>query len=406
MAVRPHGKKFQARIIDKRLPKGKHFKTFDKQSEAEKYEAEVIASLNRGLVPALIINDTKVGRTDKTEVSAGTLDDLIIHYRDKNKSISQTDKDLCKIVLHYTTRPNGSKIRIQDVNFVWLLDFCRFLRVNENLAPGSVRSRVGLLGRAWRWHHAVLSIDAPDYWKDLPDGYPFVTSEEEISEVLDAGGEIKTGKPRDRRLAPGEYEKIVKVMEGERVNDDVVQPLVANPEMRMLFILIANTGLRLREAYRIRLHEINLDKPDADDEILAHTSKGHRGATSDRIVPLVREVRDELRVWIKGLGAGADLLFPGIWDGSLHEEDLRRTSNSIARKLKSAFKQAGCDDLHEHDLRHEATCRFYECKDQRGNWVFNDAQMTDMLGWSSIKMAARYASFQRSNSRRLAEAGL
>lgn len=212
---------------------------------------------------------------------------------------------------------------------------------------------------------AANEIDAPDPWEKLPEGYSIVTSEKEIAQILANGGEIKDGAPRNRRLAPGEYEAIIAVLDGRRVKDEVTQPLIANPEMRALFILISNTGMRLREAYRLRVSSLITVDGIVHGAAVVETTKGHRGKKRTREVPLLRVVREELEQWIQKLGEGADLLFPGVWDGSDVEDDLRKTSNSIARKFKNAFKQAGALSLNEHDLRHEATCRWFTLKDHR-----------------------------------------
>lgn len=402
MPVRPHGKKFQARIIDKRLPKGKHFKTFQREADAEHYEKEVIASLNRGVVPAFILDEGVPANAGQTYVKSGMLSDLVTAYREHNASISATDRDLCQILMHYIT-----KTKIQDVTYPWLESFAKFLRVDENLAPNSIRGRVGCLGRAWRWYHAANEIDAPDPWGKLPEGYSIVTSKKEIEQILANGGEIKDGAPRNRRLAPGEYEAIIEVLDGQRVKDDVTQPLIANPEMRVLFILIANTGMRLREAYRLRVSSFVDAEGVPRGMALVQTTKGHRGKAPIREVPILRIVLDELNPWIESLGEGADLLFPGIWDGSDVEENLRKTSNSIARKFKNVFKQAGAMDLNEHDLRHEATCRWFTLKNPDGpGWFFNQWEIMNLMGWTSDAMISRYLSLRGSSASRAARAGL
>lgn len=400
MPVRPHGKKFQVRLLDKRLPR-KHFKTFALESDALNYEKEVIASLNRGVVPAYILDEeATVG--GENFVASGMLGDLVTAYRNNNPSISATDKDLCQILMHYV-----GKTRIQDVNYPWLESFTRFLRVNENLAPNSIRGRVGCLGRAWKWYHATNDVDAPDPWSKLSEGYSIVTSEKEIAEILANGGEIKDGAPRNRRLVPGEYGNIIAVLNGQRVRDDVKQPLIANPEMRALFILITNTGMRLREAYRLRVSSLVEAEGVPRSLALVETTKGHRGKKPIREVPILRIVQAELNPWIDSLGEGADLLFPGIWDGSDIEEDLRKTSNSIARKFKNAFKQAGAMDLNEHDLRHEATCRWFTLKDPDGpGWFYNQWEIMNLMGWTSDAMIARYLSLRGSSAARAAKAGL
>ena len=55
-------------------------------------------------------------------------------------------------------------------------------------------------------------------------------------------------------------------------------------------------------------------------------------------------------------------------------------------------------DLHEHDLRHEATCRWLELRDANGQWMFRLEEINRIMGWSANStMAQRYASFRGSD---------
>ena len=51
--------------------------------------------------------------------------------------------------------------------------------------------------------------------------------------------------------------------------------------------------------------------------------------------------------------------------------------------------------MREHDLRHEATCRWLELRDAAGGWMFRLEEVNRIMGWStSSTMAQRYASFR------------
>ncbi|MCG9015218.1 hypothetical protein, partial [Laribacter hongkongensis] len=51
-------------------------------------------------------------------------------------------------------------------------------------------------------------------------------------------------------------------------------------------------------------------------------------------------------------------------------------------------------DFTEHDLRHEATCRWFSMRDARGAWVFSDIEICRIMGWTDTRMALRYASLR------------
>jgi integrase len=81
-----------------------------------------------------------------------------------------------------------------------------------------------------------------------------------------------------------------------------------------------------------------------------------------------------------------------FWDGS--PEDLRRCTMRLSKRFDTLFDYAGVPDCTEHDLRHCATCAWFELRDAAGRWVFSEIEICKILGWSDTKMAIRYASFR------------
>ena len=45
-------------------------------------------------------------------------------------------------------------------------------------------------------------------------------------------------------------------------------------------------------------------------------------------------------------------------------------------------------DFREHDLRHEATCRWVELRNATG-WVFSEIEVCRIMGWSDTRMMLR-----------------
>jgi integrase len=77
---------------------------------------------------------------------------------------------------------------------------------------------------------------------------------------------------------------------------------------------------------------------------------------------------------------------------------IKKVSQRLSFRYKLAFEYAEIEGLHEHDLRHEATCRWLELKDSTGNWMFRMEEVNRIMGWSSNStMAQRYASFRGSD---------
>jgi len=155
-------------------------------------------------------------------------------------------------------------------------------------------------------------------------------------------------KARDRRLADGEYEQLLKEC-GKRKNH-WFKPLV---------VVALETGMRRGELLSLEWKHVHLDKNWAH---LPMTKNG-----DGRDVPLSRRAMDELQALPRDISG---VVFPlsisalrGLWDRSLKRADLR--------------------DLHFHDLRHEATSRFFELG-------LNMVEVAAITGHKDLKMLQRY----------------
>jgi integrase len=113
-----------------------------------------------------------------------------------------------------------------------------------------------------------------------------------------------------------------------------------------------------------------------------------------RDIPIVPGLRRLLMEWLQKLDSQQDRLFPQSWDGSDEPDALKNTSGRLSAQFASLFDHAGCADLREHDLRHEATCRWVLMRDARGQWMFRDSEIIRMMGWTGIAMFLRYASLR------------
>jgi integrase len=78
-------------------------------------------------------------------------------------------------------------------------------------------------------------------------------------------------------------------------------------------------------------------------------------------------------------------LFP-FWNGDLDEYILDTTTSDLSKVFRNVFAEAEIDDLHFHDLRHEATCRLYE------KTTLSDVLIAKITGHRNLRMLLRYAS--------------
>lgn len=284
-------------------------------------------------------------------------------------------------------------VKLEEADYGWLSGYIERLKVKNNLAPNSIRHRVQALGRAideYLRRNPKQKFMNPT--KLLPKGYSTYTDVDQRL-VEAAGKEAKEDVQRDRRLHPGEEAKIIAVLSGKQ-NEDKERGLMllGGNALLTMFLLIAYSGLRLREAYTLKRHQIDLE----GKVMRVQSSKQWRGKVVFRDVPMRVEVHRALTHYLSTRAMlPAANLFPFMDEQA--DLPLVRVSQRLSARFKSAFEYAGCMDLREHDLRHEATCRWLELRDHTGNWMFRLEEVNRIMGWSANStMAQRYASFRGS----------
>jgi integrase len=134
-------------------------------------------------------------------------------------------------------------------------------------------------------------------------------------------------KPRDRRLEGGEEAKVLAACREGR--NKLIEPITR---------FAIETGMRRGELLALTWKDINLDNRTLHIE---HTKNGH-----PRTIPLSSEAVNLLR-GLEALSERTGNVFP-------------MTRNSLKLAWQRVVKRAGVEDLHFHDLRHEAISRFFE----------------------------------------------
>lgn len=283
------------------------------------------------------------------------------------------------------------KIRLADASYTWLTGYVESLKVGKNLSPNSIRHRVQGLGRAideYLRHNPKVAIGNPV--RLLPKGYSSYSDKDTLLAKA-AGGETRVDVQRDRRLHPGEQDRIVWALSGkEREDRQRALLLPGGNALLTLFQVIVHSGLRLREAYQLRRGWVDLDAK----VMKVQCSKQWRGAVRFRNVPIPPDLHAALKAYLATRRLlPAAYLFP-----FMEEEDeltLKQVTQRLSDRFRVAFDYAGIVGLHEHDLRHEATCRWLEMRDATGNWMFRMEEVNRIMGWApNSTMAQRYASFR------------
>lgn len=374
MNVQMRSGKAQLRITHKLLPKP-YFCTFDTEADARSYGTQLESLLMRGIVPSELLAPAATGGEDPVVTR------LISQYCEL-APVTDSDAELLDVV---TAEVAG--LRVSGMTMKWAEGYVARLKgAKVNLAPGTIRKRVGVLSRVVDWHHRRNTPDnavpPANALRLLPRGYSLYTKVE--AEQLKAVGRVaKVDVKRDRRLLPEEEERVRLALAGEK-RPGRERALKVDPGFVLLFDLIIDTGLRLSEAFRLRVDQIDTERR----VIRVEGTKGHRGAIKPRVVPLKRVLSDKLAAWCKDR---TGLLF-GFWDGTAEGRDL--ASGRLTNRFATMFLFADVPNFTEHDLRHEATCRWFELRAAGGGWVFSDIEVCRIMGWTSTNMALRYASLR------------
>lgn len=367
-SIQPRSGKFQLRVTHKLLAKPFFF-TFPTHADAQSYGLQLESLLDRGIVPVELLQTEKRGENP-------FLSSLIKDYL-ANANVAPSDR--ATLALIERTKGNA---RVMSVSASWADLWVSDLKLQQKLAPSTIRRRIESLARVldWYWRGQHKTIANP--LRLMPLGYANASAREAV--LLQAQGDsVKRDVSRDRRLTPAECTAIKSALAGVK-REDRERPLPPDAAFALLFELIVNTGMRLLEAYRLRVDQIDMQRWT----ILVDGSKGHRGEAKPRVVPLVPELRQPLQQWCRGR---VGRVFP-FWDGT--PEDRPRCTARLSSRFATLFDYACVPDFTEHDLRHEATCRWAVMRNPAGHWVFSETEICKIMGWKDANMMLRYASLR------------
>jgi integrase len=334
------------------LPKP-HYASADTEAKAIAYAQGLERLLDQGILP--------VELQDAAPPSAETVKDWARRYL-AEVHISDSDQVLLNALFE-----TMGKWPVSQINITWAQRWVADMKQKDRLAPSSIRHKVGAVARLLDWclRNEWLNLNP---LRQLPKRYASYTP---------ADGEKRLDVERDRRLHPGEYEKILWVLDGN-FPETQQRGISMNDRLawHLLFTLALETGMRLREMYTLSVDQVDLSKKTV---FLDKTKNGDK-----RQVPLSSVALAALSNWT----TKTDLIFP-FWDG--RNDTLRHTTMKLSRKWSTIARLAGCDDLHFHDLRHAAVCNFYE------KTMLTDLQIARITGHKDLRMLKRYANLRGSD---------
>lgn len=346
--------------------------TFDTEKEGDEYAARLDALLARGVVPAEFQIRNRVL----------TIAELVREYT-RDAHPSEKDRAALETIL-----PRRGHVPLDQITAEWVDAWIMEMKRVDNLAPATIRAKVGALARCTDWGMRKKFCTFPDHpLRSLPDGYSQYTKTD--AQLASNGARVDV--ERDRRLEPGEWERILKVLDvGVLPRSQRPLKLEGRRDKRALkcFVVLAvETAMRMREMFTLTHGQVDLAKRTI---FLEKTKNGDK-----RQVPLssvaLAELRDYTYMGDGGVGHSPDeLVFP-FWNGDDSPSELGATSDFLSSLFISIFEAAECYGLRFHDLRHEAVSRLFE------RTTLSETQIMKISGHKSHKMLMRYANLRGSS---------
>lgn len=369
-------------LRSKLLPRRRTF-TFgpDQEQQARDFADTCDKYFKAGIVPPQLIDETP------RQVAGGLIGPVLRGWLNTGQA-SRADAEVLEALFDTV-----AKVKLSDFNYAWCEGWVRDMKLKDNLAPGTIRKKVQALAKAVDWHlrqseGAMLGNPL----RLLPKGYSSYTEKDaETLAVLGDGKQVKHDVTRDRRLHVDEEPRILAALRGDRrAGKERPLELPDGEAMLVLFTFIVNSGVRLREAYTLVPDRVHLDRR----VVTVRKSKMWRGKVVYRHVPIAPALYPMLKRWMEQLPEGAATVFP-FWNGAWDDVELKAVTNRLSHRFAGVFAYAECGGMTEHDLRHEATCRWLEMRAPDGGWLYREEEINRIMGWApGSAMAKRYASFR------------
>jgi len=316
--IRKRGRKYEVQI--RRLGVRHLSKSFHLHDDAQAWAREMEVRADRGDLPS-----------DKRVLRHLTLGQLVIRYRDTVSMGKRSWDREHYFLTAFSKHPICSK-RLVDIRTA---DFASYRdeRLKEVKASSLKRQLAPI--------HNLFEV-ARDHW-DLP------IRENPLDKLQLKASDCR----RERRLHPGEQEKIIAA--ATRCQNPLIVPIIR---------LALETAMRRGEIIGVRRKHIDIARRAL---LIPQTKNGDA-----RTIPLTSKAAAVLRK-LKGCPDGR--IFP-------------ITANALRLNWQRLKHKAGIDDLRFHDLRYEAISRFFE----RGLTM---PEVALISGHKDMRMLLRYAHAMR-----------
>lgn len=192
--IRPRGSSgtaFELRIKHKLLPKAV-YRTCSSELQARQVGAQTLAELDRGSIPS---------RLNASPEPAPTVGKAIRLYLSIAGQAHSTE------LLLETLENVIGEVPLAHVNWSWTEAWLKRMKIEDCLAPGTIRKRKGALSRVLHWVTKVHPLWlANNPLQDLPKGYSSYDRHSR-SLLADRGVDVPRDVAREQRIDPSDEEK-------------------------------------------------------------------------------------------------------------------------------------------------------------------------------------------------------
>jgi len=288
-------------------------KTFDTKTEARQWAKRTEADIESGALLARKRQSQK-----KT-----TFGDLIDRYIEEVHPLNNFCES--KIATYRLTQRDIGHYKLHEITIEKVLGYGRQRRLGTDDRKGVARSTLNtqLQYMAELVEFARISWDMPFETNPVRDAR-YALAKMKL---------VGPSRKRARRLASGEYEKLMEAAKGHWISH---------------FIVIAvHNAMRLGEIHRQTWEDVDFENRTLT---IRDRKDPHEKEGNDETIPMLHET------WT---------LLHGLWLCSKQRGRVFcqvATAGAVSDKFADVAQLAGCPDLRFHDLRHEACSRLFEQK--------------------------------------------
>lgn len=223
----------RAGVLEKPL-----YMTFHSEEQGDAYAKRLEALLDKGIIPM-----------EYQRIRAKPLREIVRKYQ-REAHPSKKDMD----ALTVTVRKHGD-MGLASITSKWVDMWIASMKRIEQLAPSTIRARVGALARCTDWAMRKGYVQFPDHpLRSLPHGYAQYSKAD-----IAFTGVARKDKERDRRLEPGEEQRILEIIEtGVLPRKHRPYKLPHTEALKCMFILAVESAMRLREIYTLSKSQVDL----------------------------------------------------------------------------------------------------------------------------------------------------